>query len=270
MNYTRRTISTPVTFEGRGLHSGIPVKVTVHPSENGIAFRHGTERIQARPENVSDTTRCTRLGSVSTIEHLMSAFAGLEITDAEVELTAPELPGMDGSSVLYVKAFLEAGLVDGADQPIPSLYRRVFLQEEHCKIAVAKGSGHWRYDYDTGTRWPGRQSFELASVIDGYSADIAPARTFALSEELPMIRKMGLGQGLNEESALLLGTDGYENDSRFPNEPARHKLLDLIGDLYLAGVPIRMLSVVAEKSGHTANVKAAMMLWQALQPTTQG
>ena len=265
MNYTRKTVATEVTFDGLGLHSGVPVKLTVHPGENGIWFRFGSERVQALPENVSDTTRCTRLGGISTIEHLMSAFAGAEITYAEVELSASELPGMDGSARLYIEAFNQASTTPIGEATIPALYRRIFLQEDRCKIAVSKGSGHWRYEYNTDSRWPGLQVFETSSVVEDYATEIAPARTFALSEELPMIEKYGLGKGLDLNSAVILDTDGYRNEARFDNEPSRHKLLDLIGDLYLAGIPIRMLSAVGERSGHAANVRVAQMLRQSLQ-----
>ncbi len=98
MTSRRRTLLEPVRFEGLGLHSGVPVLMVVHPSSEGICFRLGSDRISATPDNVTDTRRCTRLGSIGTVEHLMSAFAGLEITDAEVELDAPEVPGMDCSA----------------------------------------------------------------------------------------------------------------------------------------------------------------------------
>lgn len=265
MTYARQTLRAPVSLAGLGLHSGVPVSVTIHPGDDGIAFRYGACRMPARPENVSETTRCTKLGDVATIEHLMSAFAGLEITDAEVELTAPEMPGLDGSAGGYVDAILAAGREEIGRAEIPGLFTRLFLQEDRgLKGAIAKGDGHWRYVYATDARWPFEQSFEAADVIGGYVEEIARARTFALVEELPMIRQMGLGQGLDETSALILGSEGYENAARFPDEPARHKLLDLIGDLYLAGVPIRMLSVVGERTGHRANVMLAAMLQQAL------
>src|SRR5687768_16628114 len=105
MLQTRRTLANLARFEGLGLHSGVPVVVTVHPAEDGIAFRVGRGRWAATPENVSDTTRCTKLGEVGTIEHIMSAFCGLEITDAEVEWTAGELPALDGSAIQYVQDF---------------------------------------------------------------------------------------------------------------------------------------------------------------------
>jgi UDP-3-O-[3-hydroxymyristoyl] N-acetylglucosamine deacetylase len=260
----RRTLKAAVHLDGLGLHSGVPVKVTIEPGEHGIRFRHGSTMIEARPENVSDTTRCTRLGEISTIEHLMSALAGLEITDAEVELTAPELPALDGSSAEYVRALLDCGTEKFGDRELPELFTRVFLQEDQVKIAVSKGSGHWSYHYMTGERWPGEMAFDCEDVPKYYAAEIAPARTFALSEEIPMVQEAGLGKGLDETSALILGENGFENEARFPDEPARHKLLDLIGDLYLSGVPIRKLNVSAERSGHRANVQAAAMLRKAV------
>ena len=239
--------------------------MVVHPSTDGIYFRLGSERVKATAENVTDTTRSTRLGSVGTIEHLMSAFAGLEITDVEVELDAPEVPGMDGSAGPFVAELVKAGLeVIGQVDP-HQLYRRVFLHDGDTKIAVAKGNGHWRYVYEMGNRWPGTQPFEISSVVAGYQEEVCSARTFALTEEIPMIIQMGLGKGLDESSALILGIEGYKNEPRFEDEPARHKLLDLIGDLYLSGVPIRLLNVVSERSGHTTNVKAAAMLKQATE-----
>ena len=261
MTFPRRTLSEPVTLEGRGLHGGAPVTVTVQPGERGIAFRLGADRILARPENVSDTTRCTRLGTVGTVEHIMSALAGLGITDAEIELTAPELPGLDGSSAPYLAA-MRGRTADFGSFEIEPPFSRVFLQEGDIKIAAGKGEGRWRFEYDTGARWPGRQDFET-EVPSGYEGEVAPARTFALSEELVPIIEAGLGQGLDRDSALVLGMEGYKNDPRFEDEPARHKLLDLIGDLYLSGVPIAALNVVGTRSGHRTHVKVAALVAEA-------
>jgi UDP-3-O-[3-hydroxymyristoyl] N-acetylglucosamine deacetylase len=264
ISYPRRTVKTEVVLEGLGLHSGVPVRVQIHPGEKGIAFRLNGDRVLARPENVTETTRCTTLGSISTIEHLMSAFAGLEITDAEVEVDAPELPGLDGSALPYVEGLLKVGLVEIGTIEIPEIYGRVFLQDDQVKIAVSKGAGHWRFVYAINDRWPGTQSFESLKTQEEFAAEVAPARTFVLAEEIPMIIQLGLGKGLDENTALILGIEGYKNKSRFVDEPARHKLLDLIGDLYLSGVPIRHINVVAERSGHRTNVKAAALLAQAV------
>ena len=264
MNFTRQTVARTAVFEGIGLHTGTPVTVTIHPGSDGIAFRHGSSRTLATPDNVTDTRRSTKLGEVGTIEHLMSALAGLEITDAEIELTAPELPGMDGSAAPFVTGLQEAGLAKLGEKELPSLYSRIFLQELPLKIAVGKGTGHWRYEYETEDRWPGSMHYESVSIVDNYASDIAPARTFVLTEEFPMIEQYGLGKGLTKESVSILGDTGYENEQRFPDEPARHKLLDMLGDLYLSGIPARFLNVVGSRNGHTANVKMAAMMHQAI------
>lgn len=249
---------------GLGLHCGVPVQVDIRPGTEGIRFRFGPSIIEAKPANVTDTRRCTRLGEVSTIEHLMSAFAGLEITDAEVELSAPELPALDGSSKEYVAALERAGYEALGEVEMPELFTRVFIQEVDLKVAISKGSGHWSYLYMTGDRWPREMGFDCEDVVGRYGAEIAPARTFAFTEEVEPLREAGLGQGLTEESALILGEDGFTRPARFPDEPARHKLLDLMGDLYLSGVPVSHLNVSAQKSGHTTNVHAAALLRKAV------
>lgn len=264
MTYTRQTVRNVVEFEGLGLHGGQPVHVVVHPGEDGIVFRVGAQRWQASPENVSDTTRCTRLGDVATIEHMMSALAGLEITDVEIEVTGNEMPALDGSSLGFVEGFVKAGLEEIGEAEAAAPYKRVFLQEEGAKIAIGKGDGHWKYTYESGERWPHKQAFECFNVILEYRREISPARTFANAEDVPVILQMGLAQGLDQSTALILGIEGYKNDPLFDDEPARHKLLDLIGDLYLAGIPIRFLNVDSERSGHAFNVRAAALLKQSI------
>jgi UDP-3-O-acyl-N-acetylglucosamine deacetylase len=270
VNYARRTLLNSASFDGLGLHTGVPVKLNVHPGENGIAFRYGSSRTLATPENVTDTRRSTKLGEIGTVEHLMSALAGLEITDAEIELTAPEVPGMDGSAAPFVKGLLQVGLTVGQEIELPSLYSRIFLQELPLKIAVGKGTGHWRYEFETGERWPGSMHFESMNIIDSYQSEVAPARTFVLTEEFPMIEQFGLGKGLTKESVTILGDNGYENETRFFDEPARHKLLDMLGDLYLSGIPARFLNVVGTRNGHTANVKMAAMMFEATNAKKAG
>lgn len=260
MTIERQTLGTEASFEGRGLHSGDPVKVTVHPGETGIWFRSPSGRWEATPANVTDTSRCTRLGEVSTIEHLMSALSGLEITDAEVELTAGELPAMDGAAADYCRGLAAAGVSKLGEVERRDPFTRVFVQDHDAKIAIALGSGHWIYTFDTGARWPGIQVCEMLHLPEGYVEEIAPCRTFGFEEEVPHLHAMGLARGLDLSTALVLGREGYVNDAKFANEPARHKMLDLIGDLYLSGVPMRFLSVSAERAGHSLNVQAAAKL----------
>lgn len=258
--FERLTVADSITFEGNGLHSGVPVSATVHPGTEGIAFRSGSSRWMAAPHEVTETVRCSRLGSIATIEHLMSAFAGLGITDAEVEVTGGEMPAAGGSALLFVDGLKSVGMASIGELEVTPPFARVFLKSEQHSLAIGAGSGHWRYDFVTSECWPGRQSFEAQLTPELYTASIAPARTFVFEDELAGVQLAGLGQGLDERSALILGQVGYVNASLFPDEAARHKLLDLIGDLYLSGVPIQAVDVIAERSGHTANVEAAAKL----------
>ncbi|HRI42833.1 MAG TPA: UDP-3-O-acyl-N-acetylglucosamine deacetylase [Fimbriimonadaceae bacterium] len=259
----RKTVAGTACFEGRGLHSGVPVRVEVHPGEHGIFFAIGPERIAARPDQVTDTWRCTRLGSISTIEHLMSALAGLGITDAEIELDASELPALDGSASRWCEGLLAQGLIDLPPDDITLPFARIFEKSDSGSIAISRGAGLWTYVFDGGERFPERQEFVFDVSRDDYASQVAPARTLVFEDEVAAARAAGLGGGLDESSVLVLGSTGYVNPARFPDEPARHKLLDLMGDLYLAGVPIGLLNVSAERSGHRLNVGAARRLYEA-------
>lgn len=260
VTFDRLTVANSIEISGPGLHSGQPVRVQIHPGQSGIAFRQGGTRWQAEPTNISITQRCTRLGEINTIEHLMSAFAGLGITDAEVECEGGELPAAGGSARRYVDEILTVGLDTLGTLEVTQPFARVFHKGDQHSIAIGAGSGHWRYDFVTSDCWPGKQSFEATICPTTFGEQIAPARTFVFEEELGGIKAAGLGQGLDDTTALILGKNGYVNASLFPDEAARHKLLDLIGDLYLSGVPICAIDVIAERSGHTANVEAAARL----------
>ncbi len=270
MIFERQTLDTDLTFEGPGLHRGEPTRVVISGGNEGIQFRQGSNRIEAIPENVSDTSRCTRLGDIGVIEHLMSALAAAGITDAEIEVTGCELPAADGCAGPYIQALLAAPRKALRSVEVEGLFARVYEKSETHSVAIGRGEGWWRYEFLTGDRWPGVQDFELKLNPETYAQEIAPARTFCFAEELPHLEQAGLGQGLDATTALVLGVSGYENEARFPEEPARHKLLDLIGDLYLAGLPPQFLNVVAERSGHRANVAAAAKLRSAVRVQAAG
>lgn len=260
--FERLSPRVEIELEGPGLHTGASCSVLIAPGRNGIRFSDGERWFKASPENVTDTRRSTMLGTISTIEHLMSAFAGLGVTDADVLVKGGELPAADGCSQPYTRALLEVGMTYQGVLVATPPFSRVYDKTEDHSIAVAVGNGHWRYDYINGTEWPRLQSFEIELSPESYMREVAPARTFGLEEELPIIRQAGLARGLDENSALVIGTSGYLNASRFDDEPARHKLLDLIGDLYLSGFPILGLDVIGERSGHRAHVGAAAKLVQ--------
>jgi UDP-3-O-[3-hydroxymyristoyl] N-acetylglucosamine deacetylase len=259
----RITVAETVRLDGRGLHGGEPVRVLIHPADGGIALRCGGDRVRAVPPAVTGTRRCTRLGPISTVEHLMSAFAGLGITDAEVELSWPELPALDGSAAEYVAAIERAGVCRLGFAAARRPAREIRVAEGPAVIRVSPGTGRWSYTFDTGHRWPGRQTF-TCRLPCGYTGGVAPARTIAFLEEIPAATAAGLGRGLDERSAVIIGPHGYHRPARFPDEPARHKLLDLMGDLYLAGVPVANIDVHARLSGHRLGVRAAALLHAAL------
>lgn len=224
-------------------------------------MRTGEERYPISPERVVRTERSTCLTGVATVEHCLSALTGLGVTDFEIEMVAgEEMPGMDGSSLEFVRSIESAGLEQCGTVFVDGPFSRIFLQEDQIKIGAAKGEGRWRYDFDAGTRFLGKTSAEYKLEPITYTEQIAPARTFAFSDELPHLESLGLGQGLDSTSAVIVGQDDYEFPARFPDEPARHKLLDLIGDLALCGVPLAALDVVAERSGHRTNVLMAQKL----------
>lgn len=259
-SFRRKTLSEQVRFKGVGLHCGDPVSLVVHPGKSGISFNG----VKAVPENVTDTVRCTRLGTVSTVEHLMSAFAGIGVTDAEVEVDGPELPAMDGASLAYAEGMLSAGLSELGTRSIERIDAPIFHADGDVRVTIEEGRGVWRFEFECGERWPGSQHLQLALNPESYCNEVAPARTFAFEDEMEAVRAAGLGKGLNERTAFVIGSSSYLNTPKFKDEPVRHKMLDLVGDLYLSGVPIGLLNVVAKRSGHKANVAVAQKLLDAV------
>ncbi|MBA3726104.1 MAG: UDP-3-O-acyl-N-acetylglucosamine deacetylase [Armatimonadetes bacterium] len=260
IEFGRVTLASTAEFEGVGIHGGIASLVKVRPGAEGIAFTRSGERFPATPDSVTDTTRSTTLGTVRMVEHLMSAFAALGVTDAEVKVEADEMPILDGGSATYLAGLKASGSAPVGWKSALSLFGRVNLQEGPCRIGVSVGTGRWRYEYDREGSFPGPQVFETRIDQKTYAAEVAPARTFAYEEELEWLRRAGLGKGGTEENTLVIGKDGYRTKHLFTDEAPRHKLLDCMGDIALAGIPLRFLNVVAERTGHKMNVEAAARL----------
>lgn len=269
MRFERFTLANEVNIEGLGLHTGDPVSLRVIPGDQGIGFRHGSQRWKAEPSEVTDTSRATKLGDIAMVEHIMSALCGAGITDCEIEVSGgKELPALDGSARDYLAAIESGGSTLLGECVVTGLFARVFEKTEDLSVAISKGEGHWRFEFDLGDRWPGLQDFEYVFDKSAYRDQIASARTFALEEEMPMIEQMGLGKGLDASSAFVIGANGYLNEVRFSDEPVRHKLLDLLGDIYLAGIPAHLINVVAIRAGHRANVAAAAKLAATVKITS--
>jgi UDP-3-O-[3-hydroxymyristoyl] N-acetylglucosamine deacetylase len=265
------TIRAEIGFQGIGLHSGAPVSMRLIPAPagSGIVFRRtdldGFE-IPATGRNVARVSYATSLmrGSVliSTTEHLLSALIGFGVDNVIVQIDNLEVPILDGSALPYVEAFQRVGLkTQRRKREYIRILKEVEVQDGSKFIGVYPGNGYsieYRIDFPDPIGF-GTFSGDLEGGI--YAELIAPARTFGWKEDEPMLRNMGLIRGASEDCAIILTRSGIENGPlRFVDEFVRHKVLDLIGDLALAGKRIQG-RVVAERAGHamhTALVKRLM------------
>jgi len=256
-----QTIRSTVECSGIGLHSGAPVRLRILPaaSNTGIVFRRtdldGFE-MEAVGRNVARVSYATSLMKkgvlISTTEHLLSAFVGMGIDNAIVELDNLELPILDGSAQPFVDLIRRAGV---RKQRRPRSFLRILrsleLREGNKFIGVYP-SDRYSVSYTIDFPHPliGRDSRELELTNGHYVKEIAPARTFGFLHEAEMMRQQGLIRGASNENALVLTRDGLVNPPlRFPDEFVRHKILDLIGDLALIGRRI-LGNVVADRAGH--------------------
>ena len=263
------TIGKSVSLSGPGLFNGQPAKVTFHPAKpnHGVRFVRtdmGGIEIPALVSHVVRRPRRTALSTgeavVETCEHCLSAVAGLGIDNLRIDIDAPELPAMDGSAKPFLDALTQAG-TEECDQPKQCLVIKhpVVVQQEDAMVAALpcdnEEDAQLLYELDYGPDNPlGRQTHQFSFRNGNYAHEIAPARTYILEREARALREAGEGTHLSEEDVLVIGDGGPmgNNKMRFEDEPARHKLLDLIGDLYLLGCPIKG-RVIAHKSGHAMN-----------------
>jgi UDP-3-O-[3-hydroxymyristoyl] N-acetylglucosamine deacetylase len=255
-----QTIAGSIPFSGIGLHSGAPVHLRLLPAPagTGIVFRRtdlDNFEIPATGKNVAKVSYATSLMRqgvlISTTEHLLSACIGMGIDNVIAELDNLELPILDGSGLPYVQAFHKVGIkVQRRRREYLRILRKVEVRENDKFIGVYPGDGY-SITYEINFPAPiGRQDFTVDLAADAYGAEIAAARTFGFREDERMLRDMGLIRGASEENAIILTRAGVQNGSlRFPDEFVRHKVLDLIGDLALAGHRI-LGRVVAERAGH--------------------
>jgi len=266
----QKTIKKQCTFSGVGLHTGHNVNVTCKPADEntGINFIRldlsDQPAIKVDPLNIHiDTTmpRCTAIGKngavIYTVEHFMSVLCGLGITNLIVEIDANELPGLDGSGIDFLKTIKRAGIVEqNAEAPVYKIKEPLGVELNGCSIFVVPAED-FRISYTLDYNHPVLRSQFFNTVVDSatYEKEIASCRTFCLEDEAGELRARGLGKGANYKNTLVVGDKGVkENDVRFFDEFARHKVLDFIGDLYLLGMPIRG-HVFAVKSGHTLNIE---------------
>jgi UDP-3-O-[3-hydroxymyristoyl] N-acetylglucosamine deacetylase len=271
-------VSAPVSLRGTGIHSGTESTVTITaaaPGERVRFFPAGGSPIAAIAANVVDTARCTVLGAsgktVSTVEHLLSAFAGLGVTDARIEIDGPEVPILDGSALPWVEAILSAGITETPNKPAERrrLPKPILVSGKNGSFLHAHPAEEFSLTAAAVFEHPliGTQVARFApSEGSDYATDVAPARTFGFIEEVEALRKAGLALGGSLENAVVVYQDHYSSPLRFPAELAYHKLLDVMGDLFLAfGEPLPlMVSIVAVKPSHRLNVELASRLRDAV------
>ncbi len=277
----QQTLAEPVKVSGKGLLLGEDASVVINPApaDHGIVF----ERLDVTPPvqipalamNIAMRARRStlKIGSVSieTVEHCMSALAGLRVDNALIQIDGPELPCGDGSAALFVEPMANAGMTEqNAPKRIHRITEPLMVEETDAMLAVfptAEPEFQAIYDLDYGpdNHRIQRQSQTFTSRNGNYRTDIAPSRTFSLKEEAQALWDRGMCRHLSPRDVLVIGDDGpIDNEFRFDNEPVRHKILDLIGDLYLVGCEVHG-RFVAHKSGHDLNRRMAMKIVEQMQ-----
>jgi UDP-3-O-[3-hydroxymyristoyl] N-acetylglucosamine deacetylase len=264
--FLQRTVKHEIGCNSIGLHSGRKVGMVIKPAgvDEGIVFvrsdLHGNNRIKADVHNVRDTTLATTLGlngvTVSTVEHLMSAFSGMGVDNAVVEVDAPEVPIMDGSSRPFVE------LLKGVGTQVQGKCKRMLVIKK--KVSVSEGEStamllpfpEFRITYEIEFNHPaiGLQSYDMNLSDVSYEEEICAARTFGFLKDVEYLQAKGLALGGSLRNAVVLDEHRVINKGglRFPGEFVKHKILDAIGDLSLLGIPI-IGHFVAFKSGHRLN-----------------
>lgn len=251
---------------GVGVHSGARVAMVLHPAptDSGIVFRRidrGGASVAAHWRNVQESPLCTTLTnregiSVATVEHLLAAFAGAEIDNAVVELDGPEVPVMDGSSEPFLFLIERAGIVEqDAPRRAIKVLKPVQVADEDCAAALEPDVGFSvSFEIDFSDQLVRRQDITISIDAETFKADLAWARTFGFLEEVERLRAAGLARGGSLENAVVVGDGKVLNVGglRYADEFVRHKVLDAVGDLYLAGGPI-IGHFHGMRSGHAMN-----------------
>ncbi|MGR3301832.1 MAG: UDP-3-O-acyl-N-acetylglucosamine deacetylase [Candidatus Scalindua sp.] len=283
MNNQQKTISRIVEYSGVGLFTGEEVKLRFKPApaNTGVKFIRtdiaSQPKVSANVETLSGSNRMISLGEkgagVKSVEHVMAALAGLGIDNIEIEINGNEVPAGDGSSLLFTQLFKGTG-IKTLEEP-----KNIFCLQEELKVSDGDASIE-AFPYDKGLSlsyildfngsFLNRQCFEIEMTEDNFSTEIAPARTFGLSTIIEEYRKRGWGKGVTDENSLILNEDGTITkplsmtpaNLRFPDECVRHKILDIIGDLYLTNLTLHA-RIVATKSGHYLNTCMAEKIFES-------
>jgi UDP-3-O-[3-hydroxymyristoyl] N-acetylglucosamine deacetylase/3-hydroxyacyl-[acyl-carrier-protein] dehydratase len=303
MSEKQRTLAKEISLTGKGLHTGKDVIITFKPApvNHGYKFCRvdlpGKPLIDALAEHVTDTSRGTTLvqnnASVSTIEHVLAAFNGMRVDNALIELNGPEAPIMGGSAWKFVEAIKEAGIIDQKDDRNYFVVKQkiTYSDEEHGVDLIVYPDDHFSVNVliDYNSKILGNQ-YSILDSIDDFEEKISKSRTFVFFHELEPLFNSGLIKGGDLDNAIVIlekeveqseidriaklfnrpgintHTAGILNNTelRYPNEPARHKLLDIMGDIALVGHPIKG-KIVATRPGHYANTRLAKIIRQEMK-----
>lgn len=275
----QQTIGNTIEVRGRGLFTGEEVVARFKPAapDAGVLFVRTDAatpaRIKAHVSNVTKRARRSSLRNgtlaIETVEHCLAALHGLGVDNIEIELNGGELPGGDGSSNCFVDAIESAGIVAQASPRKPLVIRETIRvtdgDAELIAVPTESEGLNIIYDLDYGPDSTIPRQIYFARVEEDFRREIAPARTFLLEAEAQQFQAAGLGRHLTYDDIVVIGPAGViGNQFRFPDECARHKTLDLIGDLYLAGRPIQG-KILARKSGHALNHELVRRLLEAVE-----
>ena len=276
----RKTIKNTIEISGIGLHKGEEIKLALKSNgqesdEQGIIFKRvdvaGKNNIvKVDYRNLFDLERGTNIRNeddvkVHTIEHFLSALSVTGITDILVEISGNELPILDGSSAGFVEKLLEAEIVELESEIEPVVIKEpvIFSDEKAGKYVIALPYDNFKISYtiDFNHSFLKSQYFEIEVNLENYMENIARCRTFAFDYEIEFLKKNNLALGGSLENAVVVGADGPLNPEglRYPDEFVRHKILDIVGDLYVLGRPLQA-HIIAIKAGHYVNSKLTEMI----------
>ena len=262
----QKTICAPVSISGIGVHSGKQTRLTIRPApdNHGIKFRRtdlpGTPDIQALFKRVVDTSLATVIGIdgviVSTIEHLMSSFAGLGIDNALVEIDNYEVPIIDGSARVFTREMKTAGIKEQAHPKHFFIIKKPVRIDVQDKSVEAIPHEPFKVTCNIDFDHPliGQQTVAFERGRSDFEKEICSARTFGFLKDQALLKKFSLGKGGSLDNAIIIDKDRVLNEEglRYPDEFVRHKLLDCLGDFSLLGMPI-LGHITTQKSGHTLN-----------------
>ena len=272
----QRTVSKQGEIQGIGLHSGTDVTLRVRPAPEGtgVVFVRsdieGRPRIRALASSLRERERRTALvgerdAEIHTVEHFLSSCHALGLDNLEVDVSGPECPGLDGSAAGYYELLDGLGVEEQLAERREVRVRHPVVVQVGPSVSVIAFPGRastltLSYTLDYDHPWLGTQHFSVDVTPATFRDQVAPARTFCLESEADALRAANLGRGATYDNTLVVGDDGViQNELRWPNEFARHKTLDLLGDLFLLGADL-VAHVSAYRSGHAANLKLVQSL----------